>query len=56
MNFNEITNNNAIDTLKKQKIAEESIKDNEDYFEQLEDTDLYPDLKTKAEKIIKGED
>ena len=40
------------ETLKKQKIAEESIEDNEDYFEQLEDTDLYPDLKTKAENIL----
>ena len=41
------------ETIKKQKIAEESIEDNEDYFEQLEDTDLYPDLKTKAENILK---
>ena len=41
------------ETLKKQKIAEELIEDNEDYFEQLEDTDLYPDLKTKAENILK---
>lgn len=40
------------ETLKKQKIAEESIEDNEDYFEKLEDTDLYPDLKTKAENIL----
>lgn len=42
----------AKETIKKQKIAEESIEDNEDYFEQLEDTDLYPDLKTKAENIL----
>jgi len=40
------------DKIKKQEIAEESINNNEDYFDSLEDIDLHPDLKTKAEKIL----
>ena len=41
--------------VKKQKIAEESIESSEDYFDQLEDTNLHPDLKTKAENILDSE-
>jgi hypothetical protein len=51
-NKTKVDKKNEIENLKKQKVAEESIETNEDYFDQLEDTDLYPNLKTKAENIL----
>ena len=51
-NKNKVDKKTEIENLKKQKVAEESIESNEDYFDQLEDTDLYPNLKTKAENIL----
>ena len=42
--------------LKKQEEAQESLTSNQEYLDQLEDTDLYPDLKTKADKILKDKD
>jgi len=51
-NKTKVDKKTEIENLKKQKVAEESIETNEDYFDQLEDTDLYPNLKTKAENIL----
>ncbi len=51
-NKTKVDKKTEVENLKKQKVAEESIETNEDYFDQLEDTDLYPNLKTKAENIL----
>ncbi len=42
--------------LKKQEKAQATLSNNEEYLNQLEDMDLYPDLKTKADKILKDKD
>ncbi len=51
-----VTKKSEEELIKKQEEAQQSVSDSEEYLDQLEDVDLYPDLQTKTDKILKDKD